>query len=103
MEAISAESMTADELHSLDLDRLGFCLVETMVALRECAKAAISARVGLATIEGHWLRQDGTYLTKGAYQADRGDAKAICDSIALRSSSIKYMNNTLKQLINALK
>lgn len=100
MQQIAVESMTAEELQALDLSRLGDALAESMVAIAECGREAISARVQLARIRASWARGDPN-TPKGEHLAQVEEARALCDTIRLRAGSLRELKSTLQTLIRA--
>ena len=80
MEKIAVESMTAAQLQSLALGELGDALASTMVAIRDCGSAAISARAELGRLRAARSRGD-PLISRGEHDARIEEARAIFDSI----------------------
>lgn len=100
MQRIAVESMSAVEIQQLDLARLGDALAELMVTIAECGREAISARLGLASLRASDAR--GTSgIDSGESAAQHEEARALCDTIALRARSLRELKSTLQTLIRA--
>jgi hypothetical protein len=97
-----AESMTAEELQSLDLARLGFALSELLVALAATARDAIDARKRMGRARVSWRRKDGSFASKDAFEAELEEARTEFDSLRLRAASLRDLKSTLQTIIRAI-
>ena len=100
MQAIALESLSAVEIQQLDLARLGDALAELMVALAECGREAISARLTLGSLRAAKSR-GMLEIGLGEYGAQCEEAQTLLDTIAFRARSLRDLKSTLQTLTRA--
>jgi hypothetical protein len=96
------ERMSAEELQSLDLGRLGYALNELASALAQCGRDAIDARRRMASVRIAWSRRDPAVPSREEYTALLEAARSDFDSIAIRARGLRDLKSTIQTIVRAI-